>query len=62
MMDILRYPRIDALILRFILNSLRPALVLEDVRDADFHHDKAEKAASVPIFVLRMDGSIRVRF
>jgi hypothetical protein len=32
------------------------------VCDVDFHHDKAEKAASVLIFVLRMDGSIWVRF
>jgi polygalacturonase len=37
----------------FMTTDKRPAFVLEDVRDVDFHHDKAEKAAGVPTFVLR---------
>jgi hypothetical protein len=37
----------------FMETDKRPAFVLEDVHDIDFHHDEAEKAPAVPTFVLR---------
>ena len=36
----------------FMKEDLRPAFVLDQVKDVDFEHVKAQKAASVPTFVL----------
>jgi hypothetical protein len=38
---------------RFAETDTRPAVVLEDVRDAEFHHARLQKAADTPTFVLR---------
>jgi len=37
----------------FLKEDLRPAFVLNDVSGADFHRVKAQRAAGLPIFVLR---------
>jgi hypothetical protein len=37
----------------FAEEDTRPAIVLDDVRDADFHHVRLAKAAGAPTFVLR---------
>jgi hypothetical protein len=37
----------------FMKEDLRPAFVLDQVKDADFEHVKAQKAAGVPTFVLQ---------
>ncbi|MET7752495.1 glycosyl hydrolase family 28-related protein [Micromonospora sp. NPDC005367] len=38
---------------RFERPDTRPAVVLEDVRDAEFHHVRLQKAEGAPTFVLR---------
>ena len=37
----------------FMKQDLRPAFLLDDVKDADFHHVKAQVAPDVPTFVLK---------
>ena len=37
----------------YLKGDLRPAFHLESVKNAEFHHVKAEHAANVPAFVLR---------
>ena len=39
--------------IRYMKEDRRPAFVLDQVKDADFGHVKAEKASGVPTFVLR---------
>ena len=43
---------LDNVEFRFGAKDTRPAIVLRDVADADFHHDRADKVADVPTFVL----------
>jgi hypothetical protein len=38
--------------IRFRQADTRPAVIMRDVRDADFHHDRAGTAPGVPAFVL----------
>ena len=45
--------RMDGVEVGFMSPDTRPAFVLEDVRDADFHGVRAQKAPNVPTFVLR---------
>ena len=42
----------DNVEIRFGAADTRPAVVLRDVADADFHHDRADKAPGAPTFVL----------
>jgi polygalacturonase len=50
---------LDNVDVRYEQTDTRPAIVLNDVVDADFHHDRADKAAGVPTFVLdNVDGFI----
>jgi polygalacturonase len=42
----------DNVEVRFDREDTRPAVVLRDVVDADFHHDRVDKAPSAPTFVL----------
>lgn len=41
-------------------DDMRPAFVLDDVRDAEFHEVRAQKIGSVPTFVLRNVDEIRL--
>lgn len=43
---------LDNVAVRFEQTDTRPAFVLDDVSDADFHHVRADKATGVPTFVL----------
>ena len=43
---------LDNVEVRFEREDTRPAFVLRDVDDADFHHDRADKTHGVPTFVL----------
>ncbi|MGB3442037.1 MAG: hypothetical protein WBA97_25100 [Actinophytocola sp.] len=45
--------RLDNVTARFEEPDTRPAVVLEDVRDAEFHHVRLAKAVGAPTFVLR---------
>lgn len=45
--------RLDNVDVRFAESDTRPAVVLDDVRDAEFHHVRATKAEGAPTFVLR---------
>ncbi|MBN2215699.1 MAG: glycoside hydrolase family 28 protein [Bacteroidales bacterium] len=38
----------------FMEEDLRPAFILDDVKDADFNHVKTQKVGDVPTFMLRM--------
>ena len=50
---------LDNVEVRWEQQDTRPAFVLRDVADADFHHDRADKADGVPTFVLDgVDGLI----
>ncbi len=50
---------LDNVEVRYEQQDTRPAIVLYDVADADFHHDRADKADGVPTFVLdNVDGFI----
>jgi len=42
----------DNVEIRFGAVDTRPAVVLRDVADADFHHDRADRAPGAPTFVL----------
>ena len=44
----------------FMSPDTRPAFVLDDVRDVDFHSVRAQKSPGVPTFVLRDVGEFRV--
>ncbi len=37
----------------YIKEDLRPAFVLEDVKNADFYQVKAQQSANLPVFVLK---------
>jgi polygalacturonase len=50
----------DGVEVGFMSLDTRPAFVLDDVRDADFHSVRAQKAPSVPTFVLRDVEEFRV--
>jgi len=43
---------LDNVEVRYAQQDTRPAYVLRDVSDADFHHNRADKAPGVPTFVL----------
>jgi polygalacturonase len=43
---------LDNVEVRYGALDTRPAFVLKDVNDADFHHNRADKAPDVPTFVL----------
>jgi hypothetical protein len=43
---------LDNVRIGFEQNDTRPAFVLDDVSDADFHHVRADKAPSAPTFDL----------
>jgi polygalacturonase len=43
---------LDNVDVRFEKQDTRPAFVLRDVTDVDFHHDRAQKAPDTPTFVL----------
>jgi polygalacturonase len=45
--------RLDNVTARFETPDTRPAVVCEDVRDAEFHHVRLSKADGAPTFVLR---------
>ncbi|MGC7098373.1 rhamnogalacturonidase [Amycolatopsis lurida] len=51
----------DNIDLRFEQPDRRPAVVLEDVHDAEFHHVRLAKAEGVPTFVLRGVTDFAVR-
>jgi polygalacturonase len=52
--------RMDGVEVGFAQEDRRPAFVLDDVRDAEFHGVRARKAAGVPTFVLRDVAEVRV--
>jgi polygalacturonase len=43
---------LDNVVVKYEKLDTRPAIVLRDVADADFHHTRADKADGVPTFVL----------
>jgi hypothetical protein len=43
----------DGVEVGFMTPDTRPAFVLDDVRDVDFHRVRAQKSPNVPTFVLR---------
>jgi hypothetical protein len=45
--------RLDSVTARFDEPDTRPAVVLDDVRDAEFQHVRLSKADGAPTFVLR---------
>lgn len=51
---------LDNVEIRYERADSRPAVVLRDVADADFHHDRADKTAGVPTFVLDGVDGFRV--
>lgn len=52
--------QMDGIEVGFMSPDARPAFVLDDVRDADFHGIRAQKAPDVPTFVLRDVSDFRV--
>lgn len=52
--------QMDGVEVGFMSPDTRPAFVLDDVRDADFHGLRAQKSPDVPTFVLRDVSDVRV--
>jgi polygalacturonase len=52
--------RMDGVEVGFMQDDTRPAFVLDDVRDAEFHGVRAQTAGNAPRFVLRGVSEIRV--
>ena len=51
---------LDNVEVRYEQQDTRPAIVLRDVTDADFHHNRADKAPATPTFVLDAVTDFRV--
>ena len=45
----------------FMKDDLRPPFILDDVKDAEFHHIKAQKATGSPYFIFRNVSDISVQ-
>src|SRR5205823_13716098 len=52
--------RLDGIDVSFVEDDKRPAFVLDEVKNAEFHRVSARKSPSVPTFVLRNVEEVRV--